>query len=90
MSRTDRPARRVERSFPWALAVVVGALLLLGFGFAVVQRSAPRGPQSAGSAGLAVGAPVPTIALPATMGGMLSLDQLRGSKVVVYFYEGAG
>lgn len=90
MPRTDRHARRVQRSFPWGLAVVASVLLLLGFGFAVAQLSALRAPQPVGSAGLAVGAPTPTIALPATMGRTLSLDQLRGSKVVVYFYEGAG
>ncbi len=90
MPRTDRRMRRTSKGFPWGPAIAAGALLLLGLGFAVAQLSARRSPQPALSAGLAVGAPVPTIALPATSGGALSLEQLRGSKVVVYFYEGAG
>jgi len=85
-----RANRRTQRSFSWGLAVVAGALLLLGFGFAVAQLSARRSPQPAWPAGLGIGAPAPVIALLATTGGSLSLDQLRGSKVIVYFYEGAG
>lgn len=90
MPRADRRARRVQRGVPWGLAIVAGALLLLGFGFALAQLSARRAPQTAASAGLAVGTPTPAIALPATTGATLALGQLRGSKVVVYFYEGAG
>ncbi len=48
-----------------------------------------KGNQPAGS-GVATGAEAPSIAQPATSGQTLSLQQLRGSKVVVYFYEGAG
>ena len=48
-----------------------------------------KGTQPAGS-GVATGAAVPSIAQPATSGGTLSLQQLQGSKVVVYFYEGSG
>jgi len=48
-----------------------------------------KGTQPAGS-GVATGAEAPSIAQPATGGQMLSLQQLRGSKVVVYFYEGFG
>ena len=48
-----------------------------------------KGTQPAGS-GVATGAEAPSIAQPATSGQTLSLQQLRGSKVVVYFYEGAG
>jgi len=48
-----------------------------------------KGTQTTGS-GVATGAAVPSIAQPATSGGTLSLQQLQGSKVVVYFYEGSG
>jgi len=48
-----------------------------------------KGTQPAGS-GIATGAEAPSIAQPATSGQTLSLQQLRGSKVVVYFYEGTG
>ncbi len=48
-----------------------------------------KGTQPAGS-GVATGAAVPSIAQPATSGGTLSLQQLQGSKIIVYFYEGAG
>jgi len=48
-----------------------------------------KGSQPAGS-GVATGAEAPSIAQPSTSGQTLSLQQLRGSKVVVYFYEGAG
>jgi len=48
-----------------------------------------KGSQPAGS-GVATGAEAPSIAQPATSGQTLSLQQLRGSKVVVYFYEGYG
>lgn len=91
MPRTERRTRRGPRGVPWlAIVIAAGVLALLGFGFAVVELSAPVMPQPARSAGLAVGVPAPIIALPATTGDALSLDRLRGSKVVVYFYEGAG
>jgi len=48
-----------------------------------------KGTQPGGS-GIATGAEAPSIAQPATSGQTLSLQQLRGSKIVVYFYEEAG
>jgi len=48
-----------------------------------------KGTQPAGS-GVATGTEAPSIAQPSTSGQTLSLQQLRGSKVVVYFYEGSG
>jgi len=50
--------------------------------------TAPSG--TAGERGLPVGAAAPLISLQSTNGTALSLDQLRGSKVVVYFYESSG
>lgn len=89
MARAKSKARGKRRSFPLSLAMTAG-LAALGFGFAVAQLSAPRPPEAVGSAVLAIGASAPTVALPATTGGTLSLDRLRGTKIVVYFYEGGG
>jgi cytochrome oxidase Cu insertion factor (SCO1/SenC/PrrC family) len=89
MTRATRTARRKHRGFPLGLAVTVG-LAAIGLAVAVAELSAPRASQQASSAGLAIGAPAPTFALPATTGGTLSLDHLRGTEVVVYFYEGGG
>ncbi len=86
---TGRAARRARPGFPWGLAIVAG-FAALGLGVAIAQLAAPRAPQAAVSAGLVLGAPAPAIALPATTGGAVSLDQFRGTKVVVYFYEGGG
>jgi peroxiredoxin len=41
------------------------------------------------SGALPVGSATPSITLPATT-GEFTLARLRGSKVVLYFYEGAG
>lgn len=88
MSRTSRRSRSAQkRTRRGAVVVVVGTLIVLGLGFAVVQMRARWSSPVAASAALAVGAPAPTIALPATTGGALSVAQLRGSKVVVYFFE---
>lgn len=86
---TGRAARRGRRGFPWGLAVVAG-FAALGLGLAIAQLTAPRAPQAAVSAGLALGAAAPAVTLPATTGGAVSLNQFRGTKVVVYFYEGGG
>ena len=40
------------------------------------------------SGGLAVGASVPTDSVPSSAGRNESLADFKGSKVVVYFYEG--
>lgn len=86
-----KPSRSAQRRSPqrrrWAWlalgAFVVPALVFLTL---TARRPAPAPP----SAGLAIGAPVPKTALTATTGGAISLADLHGSKVVVFFYEGAG
>jgi hypothetical protein len=45
---------------------------------------------SSSQSGVALGATAPSSGQPATIGQTLSLTQLRGSKVVVYFYEESG
>ena len=89
MARAKSKVRRKQGGFSVSLAIAAG-LAALGFGFAIAQLSAPRPPEAVGSAVLAIGVSAPTVALPATTGGTLSLDRLRGTKVVVYFYEGGG
>jgi hypothetical protein len=83
--RADRPPRRnILRR-----AIVVGGSVILVAAVVVVWLQANSSPPSAG-AGIPLGSTAPAIALPATTGGTLSLDRLRGSKVVVYFYEDSG
>jgi len=75
------------------LAVVLAAVVA----FVIVSRnSLTSAPGSAapgaapGDRGFAVGAAAPLISLQSTSGTAISFDQLRGSKVVVYFYESSG
>jgi hypothetical protein len=49
-----------------------------------------RSGASGSASGVALGATAPSSGQPATTGQTLSLTQLRGSKVVVYFYEESG
>jgi len=67
-----------------AAAATIAAIGVTGFW--LHNASQPQAP----SVGLAVGATAPSIRLPATTGEALSLDLLRGSKVVLYFYEASG
>ncbi len=79
MSRLIRPSSLIF--------VAAAFLAILAVGIWFKNTANPTRPQSPG---LPVGATVPSIALPATTDQSLSLDQLRGSKVVLYFYEAAG
>jgi len=81
--------------FSWWPYAVVGALLVAIVAFVVVTRggapsgiATPSGPS--GERGLRVGATVPAVPLNSSDGTSISLDQLSGSKVVLYFYEGGG
>ncbi len=80
----NTPARR-SRALPWIGAgVIVAAALVVAF----VAFNHPAGPSS--SSGAPLGAAATSIGQPATNGQTVSLTQLRGSKVVVYFYEESG
>lgn len=70
------------------LASAAGVLVLAGVTWGVM-RSALYTPPPRPAADV-LGMPAPSLALPSTDGGQFSLDSYRGSKVVVYFYEGAG
>lgn len=85
-----RPVRS-KANIWWPYAIAAGAVILV-VAFVLVTRSGQT--QTGGSgvtgAGLAVGSPVPTDSVPSSSGGMTSLADFRGAKVVVYFYEGGG
>lgn len=93
-----RAARRSPRSKAfswWPYAIVAGILVAVAAFFVAThgtgspQSSSSLG-RTTGERGLPVGAVVPSQPLPSTAGSSISLDQMRGSKVVVYFYEGGG
>ena len=62
------------------------AVVILVAAFVLSGRLGSSNSQS----GVALGATAPSSGQPATTGQTLSLTQLRGSKVVVYFYEESG
>jgi hypothetical protein len=91
-ARVD-PVRRRSKAFPWRpTAIAVGVLLAVAAFLLVRQIGGPAGtgPGVPRERGLSVGAQVPSQKLQSTDGTSVSLDQMRGSKVVVYFYEGGG
>ena len=78
-------SKGLSRALPWLGAGVIIAAVLIA---AYVAFNHLSGPSSA--SGVALGATAPSSGQPATTGQTLSLTQLRGSKVVVYFYEESG
>src|SRR5713226_4636109 len=87
-----KPRRSPVRSTSgnwWPYAIAGGVVVLVAAFVAVTQlgHSGSGGAGSAGS-GLAVGSPVPTDSVPSSDGRTVSLTNFRGSKLVVYFYEG--
>ena len=85
--------RRPDGKPKWLLAVG-GALGVLAIGWWGMQAwsktPAEQTATTASEGAISIGAEAPAVALPSTSGGQLSLDQYRGSRVVVYFYEGVG
>ncbi len=84
------PVRSTSRSW-WPYAIAVGVVVLVA-GFVAATQFGHAGTSDAGSSGggLAAGAPVPTNSVPSSSGSTVSLSDFRGSKVVVYFFEGGG
>src|SRR5712692_9327550 len=87
-----KPKRSPVRStsgkwWPYAIA---GAVVVLVAAFVAVTQLGHAGSGGGGGAsgGLAVGSPVPTGSVPSSDGRTGSLTDFRGSKLVVYFYEG--
>ncbi len=85
--------RRPDHRRKWLLAAgAAAAVLALGW-WAFQGWSKPSTQSTANTPAdetILIGAQAPTVALPSTTGGQLSLDQYRGSRVVLYFYEGVG
>ncbi|HEV2027727.1 MAG TPA: hypothetical protein VGS16_04250 [Candidatus Dormibacteraeota bacterium] len=73
----------------WPYAIAGGVLVLVA-AFVAVTQLGHAGSGGAGGAGggLAVGSPVPTDSVASSGGTTVSLADFRGSKVVVYFFEG--
>jgi len=83
----------MKRPFSWWPYTIVGGVLVAIAAFIFATHSG--GPSSSGAAstgerGLRVGSAAPSDTLQATSGSPISLGQMKGSKVVVYFYEGSG
>jgi len=68
--------------------IVGGVLVLVGAFVAVTQFGHAGGGAGVADGGLAVGSLVPTDSVPSSTGSTASLADFRGSKLVVYFYEG--
>ena len=82
MAHASRRTRSETTRVPWGYAA--GGGLVIVAVIALWMSSPP------GSRAISLGSAAPLITLPATTGSELGLAQLRGSKVVLYFYEGAG
>src|SRR2546425_1698960 len=82
------PVRRTSGNW-WPYAIAGGVVVLVAAFVAVTQLGHPAsGGNGGGGSGLAVGSPVPTDSVPSSGGTTVSLADFRGSKVVVYLYEG--
>ncbi len=98
--RRDQPSARVKpkptrspvrsTSSKWWTYAIAGGVVVLVAAFVAVTQLGHSGSGGTGGAGLAVGSPVPTDSVPSSDGRTVSLDDFRGSKLVVYFYEGGG
>lgn len=85
--------RRTDNTSRWLLAVGA-AVGVLAIGWWALQAW-PKAPSDAtanigSDRTISIGAQAPMIALPSTSGREVSLDEYRGSRLVVYFYEGVG
>ena len=94
-SAAPRPPAAVAIFRRWPYALLAGVLFAT-VAFVIVNHlssNSPGGASPGGTAnerGLPAGATVPMVPLRSTDGTTVSLDQLKGSKVVVYFYESSG
>ena len=87
--QASRAHRRSGKRWLWGIGA---SLAVLGLGWLAFQglSSPTSGPARGAGSGLTMGMAAPALALPSTTAGNLSLTQYHGSKVVLYFYEGAG
>jgi hypothetical protein len=86
-SKPKRPPVRTSRNW-WPYVIAGGVVVLVGAFVAVTQLGRAGDGAGVDGRGLAVGSPVPTDSVPSSGGRTVSLADLRGSRVVVYFYEG--
>jgi len=86
-SKSKRPPVRRTSGSWWQYGIAGGIVVLVAAFVAVTQLGHPASGGNEGG-GLAVGSPVPTDSVPSSDGRTVSLSDFRGSKVVVYFYEG--
>ena len=88
----SKPKRSPVRSISgnWWPYAIAGGVVVLVAAFVAVTQLGRVGSGSAGATGggLAVGAQVPADSVPSSSGQPASLADFKGSKVVVYFYEG--
>jgi hypothetical protein len=87
-SKPKRSAVRSTSGRWWPYAIGGGVVVLVA-AFVAVTQFGHAGSGDAGG-GLAVGSTVPTDSVPSSDGRTASLADFRGSKLVVYFYEGGG
>jgi len=85
VAHADRRRHRKKSRTQWVYLAVTAFALTVGV-LAVIALWTPSQPRSGA---LPVGSTTPSITLQATT-GEFTLVRLRGSKVVLYFYEGAG
>jgi hypothetical protein len=90
-ARSKRSQVRSTSGNWWPYAIAGGVVVLVAAFIAVTQLG-HAGSGSAGGAGggLAVGSAVPGDSVPSSSRTAVSLTDFRGSKVVVYFFEGGG
>ncbi len=91
-TRAKSKPKRLPRRYPsrnwWPYAIAGGIVVLVAGFVAVTQLGRASSGAGAAGGGLAVGSPVPTDSVPSSSGDTASLADFRGSKVVVYFYDG--
>ncbi|SRR6266705_5446713 len=89
MSKPRRSPVRSTSGKWWPYAIAGGVVVLAAAFVAVAQLGfTGTGGADGGGGGLAVGSAVPTDSVPSSDGRTVSLADFRGSKLVVYFYEG--
>ena len=89
--RQEAARSRGGRHLPWWTVWGGGAAIFVALILVVTYLLPGGGTVSGAGVGVPVGHPAPgsTISLRSTAGSSLSLSELRGHKVVVFFYEGA-
>jgi cytochrome oxidase Cu insertion factor (SCO1/SenC/PrrC family) len=94
----SKPAKSAPApgTFSWWPYALAAGVVVATVAFLIVNHFGANSPTGDGPGdglnqrGLSVGAVVPVVPLRSTEGTTVSLDQLKGSKVVVYFYESSG